>query len=171
MAVVQPKIRGPEGDESLAGVSHQLFGAHSPPGSSLLTQPSDWTEVCREAASLSSEYAPAFFFYRFDWVQVGTGQAFATGYYIPETRGARTSAPDFAIPVYRTPPDLIRCTRADGTSGRGRIDPNGVCVPYFSRAEIEDGALAGKGLEIGWAADPVDLFFIEIQGSGELRIH
>jgi membrane-bound lytic murein transglycosylase A len=50
------------------------------------------------------------------------------------------------------------------------VDETGSCVPYYSRAEIEDGALAGKGLEIAWAADPVDLFFIEIQGSGELRL-
>jgi membrane-bound lytic murein transglycosylase A len=74
------------------------------------------------------------------------------------------------VPIYRTPPDLVRCTRPDGTTGRGRIDETGTCVPYYSRAQIEDGALAGKGLEIAWAADPVDLFFIEIQGSGELRM-
>jgi membrane-bound lytic murein transglycosylase A len=42
-------------------------------------------------------------------------------------------------------------------------------VLYFSRAEIENGALAGKGLELAWAADPVDLFFLQIQGSGRLR--
>src|SRR4029079_8090233 len=40
---------------------------------------------------------------------------------------------------------------------------------YFTRAEIDDGALAGRGLEIAWAADPIDLFFLEIPGSGELR--
>jgi membrane-bound lytic murein transglycosylase A len=57
----------------------------------------------------------------------------------------------------------------NGTTGRGRIDQTGTCVPYFTRAEIEDGALAGKGLELAWAKDPVDLFFVEIQGSG--RIH
>ena len=54
--------------------------------------------------------------------------------------------------------------------GRGRIDETGACVPYYSRAEIEDGALAGKGLELAWVTDPVELFFIEIQGSGELRL-
>jgi membrane-bound lytic murein transglycosylase A len=103
-------------------------------------------------------------------VRVGDGKAFATGYYIPETAGSRTPGPGYTVPVYRTPPDLIRCTKADGTTGRGRIDETGRCVLYFTRAEIEDGALAGKGLEIGWAADPVELFFIEIQGSGELRL-
>jgi membrane-bound lytic murein transglycosylase A len=42
-------------------------------------------------------------------------------------------------------------------------------VPYYSRAEIEDGALAGRGLEIGWAADPIEFFFLQIQGSGRMR--
>jgi membrane-bound lytic murein transglycosylase A len=64
----------------------------------------------------------------------------------------------------------VRCTKADGTSGRGRTDENGACVLYFTRPEIEDGALAGKGLELAWAADPIDLFFLEIQGSGRLKL-
>ena len=43
-------------------------------------------------------------------------------------------------------------------------------MPYFDRAEIDSGALAGKGLELAWAADPYDAFFLEIQGSGRLRL-
>jgi membrane-bound lytic murein transglycosylase len=42
-------------------------------------------------------------------------------------------------------------------------------VPYYERGEIEDGKLLGKGLEIAWAADPVEFFFLQIQGSGRLR--
>jgi membrane-bound lytic murein transglycosylase A len=135
-----------------------------------LTQPGDWAGVCSEAASLTPEYAPGFFFYRFDWVRVADGKAFATGYYEPEIEGSPTQLPGY-IPVYRVPPDLIRCTKPDGTGGRGRIDPaTGVCTLYFTRAEIEDGALAGKGLELAWAKDPIDLFFLEIQGSGRIRM-
>ena len=77
--------------------------------------------------------------------------------------------PGYDVPVYRSPPDLTRCTKPDGTAGRGRIDQSGNCVLYYTRAEIEDGALAGKGLEIAWAADPIELFFLQIQGSGRLR--
>ena len=117
---------------------------------------------------MSPEYAPGFFFYRFDWLKVGDGRAFATGYYEPEIEGSRTPLSGY-VPIYRAPPDLVRCTQVNGTTGRGRIDQTGTCVPYFTRAEIEDGALAGKGLELAWAKDPVDLFFVEIQGSG--RIH
>ena len=138
---------------------------------SLLTSPSDWSQVCASAPTARGVLGAADFFRgSFDWVRVGDGKAFATGYYIPETAGSRTSAPGYAVPVYRTPPDLVRCTKPDGTTGRGRIDETGTCVLYFTRAEIDDGALAGKGLEIAWAADPIDLFFIEIQGSGELRL-
>ncbi|HVM37848.1 MAG TPA: murein transglycosylase A [Sphingomicrobium sp.] len=136
-----------------------------------LTVPEDWRGVCAEAASLAPEHAASFFYHRFDWVQVGDGKAFATGYYEPELAGSRVRAPGYEVPIYRTPPDLIRCTRADGGTGRGRIDPRtGQCVLYFTRAEIEDGALAGRGLELAWAADPIDLFFLQIQGSGRLKL-
>jgi membrane-bound lytic murein transglycosylase A len=137
---------------------------------SQLSYGADWAPLCDAARTVLPGSAGAFFRDRFDWVRVGTGKAFATGYYIPETAGSRTPAPGYSVPVYRTPPDLVRCTKPDGTTGRGRIDETGTCVLYYTRAEIEDGALAGKGLEIAWAADPVDLFFIEIQGTGELRL-
>jgi membrane-bound lytic murein transglycosylase A len=136
---------------------------------SQLTSPGSWNAVCTEAASLAPGYAPGFFFYRFDWLRVGDGRSFATGYYEPEIEGSRTPQPGY-VPIYRLPPDLIRCTKADGTSGRGRVDQTGSCVLYFTRAEIDDGALAGKGLELAWAKDSIDLFFLEIQGSGRIRL-
>ena len=134
-----------------------------------LTQPSDWRSLCAQAAGLDPGFAPGFFYYGFDWVKVGDGRAFATGYYEPEIEGSRTAQPGY-VPIYRLPPDLVRCTKADGTTGRGRIDATGTCVLYFTRAEIEDGALSGRGLELAWAKDPVDLFFLEIQGSGRIRL-
>ena len=137
---------------------------------SLLTGPGDWNALCAQAATLSPDYAQGFFFYNFDWVRVADGRAFATGYYEPEIEGSRVPLPGYT-PVYRLPPDLIRCTKPDGTTGRGRIDPaTGLCTLYFTRPEIDDGALAGKGLELAWAKDPVDLFFLEIQGSGRIRM-
>ena len=136
---------------------------------SQLTQPGDWAGVCAEAATLAPEYAVSFFFYRFDWVRVADGRAFATGYYEPEIEGSPVALPGYT-PIYRVPADLIRCTKPDGTGGRGRIDQTGTCTLYFTRAEIEDGALAGRGLELAWAKDPVDLFFLEIQGSGRVNM-
>jgi len=133
-----------------------------------LTQSADWRPLCAQAASLDPTYAPGFFYYGFDWVKVGDGRAFATGYYEPEIQGSRTPGPGY-VPIYRVPPDLVRCTRPDGGTGRGRVDETGTCVLYYTRAEIEDGALAGKGLELAWAKDPVELFFAEIQGSALVR--
>ena len=136
---------------------------------SRLTRPGDWNGLCAEAATLPAGSAAAFFRDRFDWVRIGDGKAFATGYYEPELAGSRTPLPGY-VPIYRVPPDLVRCTKADGTTGRGRYDETNHCVLYFTRAEIEDGALANKGLELAWAADPVELFFLQIQGSGRVRM-
>ena len=133
-----------------------------------LTLPSDWQALCSEASAVSD--AAAFFRDRFEWVRVGNGEAFATGYYEPEIRGSRTKRPGYEVPIYTKPQDLTRCTRADGGSGRGRIDETNSCVLYFTRSEIEDGALVDRNLEIGWAADPIDLFFLQIQGSGRLLL-
>ena len=133
-----------------------------------LTQPTDWAAVCAEASSLAPGGEAAFFRDRFDWVRVGEGKAFSTGYYEPEIVGSRIATATAAVPVYATPGDLVRCTRSDGKTGRGRVDASGTCGPFFTRAEIEQGALAGKGLELAYAADPIDLFFLQIQGSGRL---
>lgn len=133
-----------------------------------LTVPSDWQPLCTEAQSVTDPVA--FFRDRFDWVRVGSGTAFATGYYEPEIRGSRTRGPGYEIPIYAKPADLVRCTRPDGQTGRGRIDETGTCVLYYTRTEIEDGVFADRGMEIGWAADPIELFFLQIQGSGRLLL-
>jgi membrane-bound lytic murein transglycosylase A len=129
----------------------------------------DWAGVCAEAQTLPDSYAAGFFYHRFDWVQVGTGTAFATGYYEPELRGSRFRAPGYEVPIYRTPSDLVRCSGPTRT-GRGRINHEGQCELYYTRGDIEDGALQGRGLEMAWAADPIELFFLQIQGSGRVRM-
>jgi membrane-bound lytic murein transglycosylase A len=162
-------------DEAAAARALGAFIATCPslqrgPDKSRLTSPADWTSVCSEARTVPAGLAAAFFQNRFDWVRVGEGKAFVTGYYEPEIAGSRVQAPGYQVPIYRTPPDLVRCTRPDGGTGRGRIAEDGTCVLYYTRAEIEDGVLAGRGLELAWAADPIDLFFVEIQGSGRLKL-
>lgn len=138
-----------------------------------LTRPDDWREPC-DAASLGRPGpASAFFAEHFELVQVGDGTAFVTGYFEPEIAGSRTPRPGFEVPIYRKPPDLVEVdsatAEAAGTPRRGRLE-NGIIVPYFERSEIEAGALAGRGLEIAWAADTIDFFFLQIQGSGRLRL-
>ena len=134
-----------------------------------LTNPADWIAVCAQAAAVPAGGAAVFFRNNFDWVRVGDGKAFATGYFEPEIAASPVPSTAHRVPIYRTPPDLTRCALPDGKTGRGRINEFGQCVHYFSRTEIEQGALAGKRLEIAWAADPIELFFLHIQGSGRLR--
>ena len=135
-----------------------------------LTRPADWATACAAAATWPQANAPAFFAAHFEPIVVGEGTAFATGYYEPEIRGSRERRPGYEVPIYAKPPDLLDANPITGARGRGRIDENGRYVLYYDRAQIEDGALAGRGLEIGWAADPVDIFFLQIQGSGRLRL-
>lgn len=140
-----------------------------------LTQLDDWILPCDAATRWPRDEARDFFAAHFTPVVVGDGQGFATGYFEPQIRGSRSRRLGHDVPVYGLPPDLERCWR-DGTpvaerEGRAplsRRTPDGRCVAYHTRAEIEDGALAGRDLEIGWAADPVEVFFLQIQGSGQL---
>jgi membrane-bound lytic murein transglycosylase A len=143
-----------------------------------LTRTDDWREACQTAdavaAAAASDDAAATDFFRryFELAEIGPGSAFVTGYYEPEIAGSRTHVPGYDVPVYAKPADLVEADAAALAAGaprRGRLE-NGVVVPYYERGEIEDGALANRGLEIGWAADPIALFFLEIQGSGRLRL-
>src|SRR4051812_13098355 len=138
-----------------------------------LTRNEDWREPCAAAASAGIASPAAFFADRFETVRVGDGAAFATGYYEPGIAGSRTFPPGYEGPIDRKPPEWVEgdaaAAEAAGTPRRGRLE-GGVIVPYFERSEIESGALAGRGLEIAWAADAIDLFFLQIQGSGRLRL-
>lgn len=140
-----------------------------------LTRPTDWAPACSNAPDWPREQAASFFETHFEAVRVGDGAAFATGYFEPEIAGSRTRRTGYEVPVYAVPPDLVRCWRdatpeseRTGRAPLGRMDLGGACTDYYTRAEIEDGALAGRGLEIGWAADPVEFFFLQVQGSGRL---
>ncbi|MBD3731017.1 MAG: murein transglycosylase A [Sphingomonadales bacterium] len=144
--------------------------------SSGLTTPESWREACDDARSWPYGKARAFFDKHFETAQVGDGGAFATGYFEPEIAGVRTRQPGFDYPVYKMPPELVRGWPDDmpqaertGRQPLGRYDAAGKFVPYYTRGEIEDGAIANRGLEIAWVADPVEFFFLQIQGSGRLR--
>ena len=140
-----------------------------------LTQGSDWQAACAAASSWPDSAAADFFVRHFEAVQVGDGAAFVTGYYEPEIAGSRIRAPGYAVPIYRRPPDLIDVDlglfsdELKGKRIRGKVEGQNF-IPYADRARIDAGELAGRGLEIAWAADPVELFFLQIQGSGRLRL-
>ena len=99
-----------------------------------------------------------------------------TGYYQPIIEASLIETPTYRFPIYRRPDDLVEidptpfAPRLQGEKVVGRVDGNRL-VPYFSRKEIDSLAqLKGKGYEIAWAKDPVQLFFLHIQGSGILRL-
>lgn len=135
-----------------------------------LTQPSDWSAACAAASAWPADQALSFFTGYFETAEIGAGEAFATGYFEPQIAGSRTRRPGYEVPIYAKPVDLLDANPLTGEKGRGRIDETGDYVLYHDRAQIEDGALAGRGLEIAWAADPIDYFFLQIQGSGRLAL-
>jgi len=139
-----------------------------------LTSGADWQPACAAAASAAPGDAPAFFARWFETVQVGDGRAYATGYYIPEIAGSPNYRDGYA-PIYARPDDLIDVDLGQftaslkGKSVRGRVD-GAKLIPYYDRAAIEQGALQGKARILGYAVDPVEFFFLQVQGSGLLRM-
>ncbi|HWE20148.1 MAG TPA: MltA domain-containing protein [Hyphomicrobiaceae bacterium] len=99
-----------------------------------------------------------------------------TGYYEPVLDGSRNPEGRYQTPIYKRPPDLVNVV--DDTQ-RGTLKPGALThvrktatgtEPYYTRAEIDAGALKGQGLELLYLADSVDLFFMQIQGSGRVRL-
>lgn len=116
---------------------------------------------------------------RFDVVEsVGgeDGDVLFTGYFEPVIPGAPRRTPEARVPVYRRPDDLVTVRLREFGSDlpderlSGRVADEGNLVPYHTRREIvEEDALEGRGLEIAWVEDRVDLFFVQVQGSGAVR--
>jgi len=138
-------------------------------------------EPCRAARAIDitdGAKARAFFEEHFLPLRIsrlGEDAGFVTGYYEPIIDGSRTQTDVYNVPVYRRPSNLfVRGFKQETVSlpnkgqvfrkiGRRKL------VPYYDRAEIEDGAIAGRGLEICWLKDQTDLLFAQIQGSA--RVH
>ena len=143
--------------------------------SSGLTQSGDWRDACAAATSVRAGGFRNFLAHRFEAVQIGDGKAFATGYYEPEIAASRTRNAGFDVPIYGRPKDLIDVNLgsfSDSLKGRkirGRVDGTAF-VPYYERAQIESGALNSRAPILAWAADPVEFFFLQVQGSGRLRL-
>ena len=139
-----------------------------------LTQGSDWVPACDAVKTWTGD-AISFFAMHMDAVQVGDGKAFATGYFEPEIAGCRTTQSECNVPVYKRPADLIDVDLGlfsedlKGKSIRGKVSGTKF-VQYDDRVAIENGSLAGRGLEIAYAADVVEFFFLQIQGSGRLKL-
>jgi membrane-bound lytic murein transglycosylase A len=139
-------------------------------------------ELCRAANVLDitdGAKARAFFEEHFLPLRIsrlGEEAGFVTGYYEPIVDGSRTQTDTYNVPVYRRPSNLfVRgfSQAAVGLPNKGQVFRKigrRKLVPYYDRAEIEDGAIAGRGLEICWLKDQTDLLFAQIQGSARVRL-
>lgn len=138
-----------------------------------LTQGADWREACDAAKTWNGD-AVTFFATYLDAVQVSDGKSFVTGYFEPEILGSKKRIKGYDVPVYARPADLIDADLGQFNDDlkdkkiRGKIVGTEFTL-YDDRAAIDGGALEGRGLEIAWAKDPIDFFFLQIQGSGRLR--
>ena len=100
---------------------------------------------------------------------------FVTGYYEPEVRGARERSAQYSVPVYGRPDDLVMLSddlyrAADNDRVSARRDCGYELEDYFTRAQIENGALEGRGLEVLYLEDWVEAFFMHVQGSGRVQL-
>ncbi|MDZ4094026.1 MAG: murein transglycosylase A [Paracoccaceae bacterium] len=115
----------------------------------------EWAPLCGLAADAGATDASArsFFELFFRPVIIGAPPALFTGYYEPELPGSPIRTPRFAYPIYAKPPELTE----------GQV--------WHSRADIDgQGLLRGRGLEIAWLDDPVEVYFLQVQGSGRIRM-
>ncbi len=143
-----PKISNRAADQSIGGLAFN--------GEPVFGRANDWRPICADAARTDTRRSKEFFEKWFEPVSInGAGEAegsLFTAYFEPELRGSRVRGGPYQFPIYSKPADL-----RSGT-------------PYFERSQIQRGALAGRGLELFWIDDPVEAFFLEIQGSGRVRL-
>jgi membrane-bound lytic murein transglycosylase A len=170
-------------------LAYQAFRTSCRPISAQQNQPADpkalgtsLRDPCRaaKAANISDGAAArAFFEQHFLPLRIsrlGEEQGFVTGYYEPVIDGSRTQTDVYTVPVYRRPSNLFvrGFTQASvGLPNKGEVFRKigrRKLVPYYDRAQIEDGAIAGRGLEICWLKSQTDLLFSQIQGSARVRL-
>jgi membrane-bound lytic murein transglycosylase A len=111
---------------------------------------------------------------RFEWYESvgrdGQGDVLFTGYDCPSLRVSATPTRELQVPIYRKPDELISVIE-HGREVWGMRNSSGSLVPYYDRKSIDvDRVLKGRGLELGYAADPFDVFILQIQGSGVLLV-
>lgn len=147
-----------------------------------LAQQEPWREVCAAAHAAGNperEQARRFFELNFTPFQVsyadGGEEGLITGYYEPLLRGSRTPSARFRYPIYGVPDDLLVVDLTEvypelkSMRLRGRLEGRRI-VPYYDRAQIELGRATLVGREIAWVDDAIELFFLQIQGSGRIAL-
>lgn len=144
-----PKLEAIASDRSQAGAPATATAA-------------DWRAACAVARRVplgDRQAARAFFERQFTPFAIGEGdgdEGLFTGYFEPQLLGATRPDARYRVPLYRPPPDLA------ATLAKGQ--------PHHSRSAVDAGALAGQDLELLWVDDPLDAFFLHIQGSGQVAL-
>jgi membrane-bound lytic murein transglycosylase A len=136
-------------------------------------------KLCEMAKSVTPGEERAFFeanFVPYALVSTTSGEVgLVTGYYEPIIDGSRAATPQYRFPIYGVPPDLVVVDLGAVSPEtrqmrlRGRLDGRRL-VPYYSRGEIDARSDAFPAPILAWSADPVELFFLQIQGSGQVRL-
>jgi membrane-bound lytic murein transglycosylase A len=120
-------------------------------------------------ATLEAVFVP------FKVIDATGGHGLFTGYYEAELHGALKAVDGYRWPLYSVPTDLVSVDlgrfRADLRGERiyGRVEGSQL-IPYYARSDIDRGVLANRKLELLWVNDPVDVFFLHVQGSGRVRL-
>ena len=159
-------------------------GPNPPQVPAVTGSPADLAAACAAAAAVKPEDAKKFFEARFSAYRIvrpasGTEPerrvGFLTGYFEPELTGSLTPGPGYTAPVLARPDDLVSLAPGETAPGldpiyrAGRRTETGL-VPYPDRAAIEDGALGERTRPLLWLRDSVDLFVLQVQGSGRVRL-
>jgi membrane-bound lytic murein transglycosylase A len=134
-----------------------------------------WAPTCAAALRLTANDVTGirnFYESRFQPYQVKTAGLF-TGYYEPEVEGALEQSPEYGVPLLGRPVGLVQMRGPGNDPGAppevGRLD-GGKLVPYWTRAEIEAGAMGSAARPLLWLRNLADLFFLQVQGSGRVRL-
>ncbi|MDD5181211.1 MAG: MltA domain-containing protein [Gallionellaceae bacterium] len=141
-----------------------------------------WQAACTRGEQLGADDSSVLRAFYEEWFtpyQVfnpdGSEQGMITGYYEPLLKGSRSRTSRFRYPLYAAPDDLLQIDMGEAYPQlkdlrlRGRLQGKRV-VPYYSRAEIDAGAGSLKGRELFWVEDAVELFFLQVQGSGRIEL-
>jgi peptidoglycan lytic transglycosylase A len=180
-------VTGWRDDDHLAAykafrTSCQPIAAQSGPPSDSKALGTSLRDPCRiaRATELSdSTRAKAFFEENFLPLRIsrlGEGEGFVTGYYEPIIEGSRTQNEIYKVPIYRRPSNLFvkgQTQASVGLPNKGAVYRKigrRKLVPYYDRAEIEDGKIEGRGLEIAYLKNQTDLLFAQIQGSARVEL-
>lgn len=142
----------------------------------------DWQTVCTLALAVKADDAAAIQAYWQQYFNVyatrqpdGAQQGLITGYYQPVLKGSRTASARFPVPLYQVPADLITVNLSvlfpelKYKRVRGRLQGQ-TLIPYYTRGEIEQARSPLLGSELLWVDDPVEAFFLQVQGSGIVEL-